>query len=103
MTINHSVWKQLRWFALFLAVFVVAIAAAQYGYARYELNRSLRNQSQTWADEIIEQSFNGHWDLRRYNQASPNAPEYITISNDGFIDIEEGQTYIRGFAFSGRG
>jgi hypothetical protein len=48
MRINQSAWKQLRWFALFLAVFFALLAVVQYVYVQYQFRKSAESQLTEW-------------------------------------------------------
>lgn len=99
MHINQSAWKQLKKFTLFLAVFFLLIAAVQYKYVQYQLQKSIKDQLSEWGDDLINQiGLEDAWDLKKYDQTSPLTPQWIVIGDGEFTDVEESDptTFIPG-------
>jgi class 3 adenylate cyclase len=99
MRIKWSLWKQLKWFTLFLAAFFLLSAGAQYGYVRYQLQRSAKAQLKEWGDDLVNQiGRQDAWDLKKYDQISPVASQWVLIGDGEFTDVEESDfpTFIPG-------
>ena len=99
MHINQSAWKQLKRFTLFLAAFFLLIAAVQYKYVQYQLQKSVKGQLTEWGDDLIKQiDLQDAWDLKKYDQTSPLASQWIVIGNGEFTEVQEANppTFIPG-------
>lgn len=99
MHINQSAWKQLKRFTLFLAAFFILIATVQYKYVQFQLQKSAKAQLTEWGNDLVKQiGPQGDWDLKKYDQTSPLAPEWMIIADGEFTDVEESDppTFIPG-------
>jgi class 3 adenylate cyclase len=99
MRINRSVWKQLRAITLFLAAFFLLTAGVQYGYVRYQLQRSGKAQMKEWGDDLVNQiGRQDEWDLKKYDQIPPVTAQWVLIGDGKFTDVEESDfpTFIPG-------
>jgi class 3 adenylate cyclase len=95
MRLNRPLWKQLRWFTLFLAAFFLLTAVAQYKYVHYQMHTWAEDVLRKWGDDLERQiGIQDGWDLKKYEQTSPMAPQWILIGNDTlrhdiFTEVQE--------------
>lgn len=78
--------SEVKWFALFFAIFFTATSVAQYVFVRYQMraaaSKALYDNAAALSKEV---AFDNGVDLKAYNQAVINAFDYFVVLNDGTI------------------
>ena len=78
--------SEVKWFALFYAIFFAATSLAQYTFVRYQMraaaSRMLHDKAASLSREI---DYKNGIDLKAYNQAVAEAGDYFIVLNDGTL------------------
>lgn len=80
---------QIRWMALFLALFFTVLGFAEYFFVEWRVNKTVETTLSESADQIAKVLNYPNFNLREFNKAHINAIDsFIALSDGSIVDIE---------------
>ena len=84
--ISQITLKQIRYFAIIFAGFIITIGLLQYFWVKDLIINDVTNQARDWSKQLNESLINnGDFDINKYNRDLPQVPNFYIIKNNGLI------------------